>query len=525
MSKIPLSIIIIHYKAEKDTLKLIAALANVSEIIIVDNSQSKTLKNDLRQFSNCRLIDNKINTGFAHACNQGLLASKEGFVLFLNSDLNISELQINQLLTELKKENLTAVSPTLLNDKNQLDFNYRKKIPSFFSLITEFSPLKKIIKFNKLNKITLPGACLLVDKSKFCDLGIWDERFFLWFEDSDISKKMLRQGHLFKISKKIAIQHWGGFSFKSLSMAWKKQVFFHSLHIYADKYFSKFECFLIKKLTSRFAKNILYPHDEKIRASIVVPNLKKNLLEKFLEKNVKHFDFSHDELIIVTSVSDLQQLRKKYPKIIFIQIKKNRGFAKTVNLGLKRARGKWLGTVNDDVILSEHWLENLLKEVERYSENKQLKIASISPLIKNSKNEIESLGVNVLPFGKAIPNKNLEDFKFTNSFNAAAVLFNRRALEEIGLFDEKFGSYLEDIDLGLRFNKKGYQNLAVKNVEIIHLGQQSFYSRPIYKAWLDCKNWWLVIIKNWTLKDLILNLPAICLERIKNLSGLIKAFF
>ncbi len=525
MSKIQVSVVVVHYGDEKNTLKLIKNLDNIEDLIIVDNSQDRSLKDSLKNFTNCRLIVNQINTGFAHACNQGFLVSKNDFVLFLNSDLDINELQIKQLLIELKEKNLTAVAPTFLNDKGQLDFNYRKEIPNFFSLITEFSWLNKIIKNKNPQKITLPGACLLVNKTKFLTLGLWDERFFLWFEDSDVSKKLLNDEHNFGISKAITIKHQGGSSFKPLSMSWKKQVFFHSLNIYADKYFSGCKKLIVKKLTSRFANNKLYPKNSKIRASIIVPNLRKDLLKNFLILNNKFFDYSQDELIIVTSASNIYNLRQDYPQVIFIQIEKNKGFVKTVNIGLKRATGDLLGTVNDDVILSNGWLENLIKEAKNYQKNQQIKLGTISPLIKNSKGEIESLGVIVLPIGKAIPNHQLAEFTISNSFNAAVVLFNRFALEEVGLFDEKFGSYLEDIDLGLRFDKKGYKNLAIKSVEVIHLGQQTSSKKPIYKAWLDLKNWCLVIAKNWSISQKIKYAPGIFLERLKNLSGLLKAIF
>jgi GT2 family glycosyltransferase len=131
----------------------------------------------------------------------------------------------------------------------------------------------------------------------------------------------------------------------------------------------------------------------------------------------------------------------------------------------------------------------------------------------------------VLPQGKAERVTSLEEKTATNAFNAAAVLFNRKALSEVGLFDERFGSYLEDIDLGLRMTNRGWHHVTDTSVSITHLGQQTSKAKPVKKAWQDCKNWWLVVINNYSLDMWLRYFPQILLERARNVSGLFKAVF
>ncbi len=128
----------------------------------------------------------------------------------------------------------------------------------------------------------------------------------------------------------------------------------------------------------------------------------------------------------------------------------------------------------------------------------------------------------VLPFGKAEPIKSPTDSQI-DSFNGAAVLFNRQALEKVGLFDERFGSYLEDIDLGLRLKKYGWQNRVVSEAKVRHIGQQTSQSRKKTKAWQDVKNWWLVMLKNYSLEHWLKYFPQIMVERLRNVSGFLKA--
>ena len=525
MTKIPISIVIVHYKTEDSTLLLVKSLSKISEIFVIDNSQSKSLAKKLQTYSNCKVIINDFNTGFAHACNQGLLLSNNEYVLFLNSDLEISSHQIEELLQISKQKKLIALAPTFLNSKGKLDPNYRKLIPNFSSLLTEFSPLQKFIKQTS-TPLTLAGACLLVHRDKFIKFGAWDERFFIWFEDSDLSKRLLDGGHLFEVTDKVKIIHQGGESFENQKNDWKKSVFFHSLRIFSEKYFIFVQNQTLKKLTNHFSNNILYPLNKSVRASVVVPNMRGELLDKFLKDNYHFFNFSKDELIIVSSADQKYELRKKYPEIIFIFIEKNNGFAATVNLGMKRATGQWIGTINDDVILEKDWIKKLIAAAKKYELDNKIKIGSLSPVVKNPGNKIETFGVEVLPEGKAFRNTIINsEYKESNSFNAAVVLFSREALSKIGLFDEFFGSYLEDLDLGLRMQKNGFINLAIKNVEITHLGQQTSGKMPILKAWWDVKNWWLIIFKHTKINTWLKFGWKIIIERLRNFNGLIKAIY
>ena len=525
MTSIPVSIVIVHYKTEASTLSLIKNLSQIKEIIVIDNSQSKTLEKKLQPYQNCQVVINSFNTGFAHACNQGLLLSSLNHVLFLNSDLEINLSQIKQLLKILKEKKLTALAPTFLNGKGELDPNYRKPIPNFISLLTEFSPLHKFMS-QPAAPLTLAGACLLVDKDQFLEIGAWDEQFFIWFEDSDLSKRLLDDGHPFEVTDQVEIIHQGGESFENKASKWKLEVFFLSLRVFSKKYFSFAQHQTLKKLTHRFSKNNLYPLNKDIRASIIVPNMRGELLDKFIEDNYHFFDFTQDELIIVSSAEQKWELRRKYPQIIFIYITRNKGFAPTVNTGFRRATGKWIGTINDDVILEKDWLKNLISEADLYVKENKIQVGSISPIVENPGNKIESFGVNVLKHGKALKNTTInQHYKSTNAFNAAVVLLNREALTKLGFFDETFGSYLEDLDLGLRMSKNNYANITTDKVKILHLGQQTSGQMPIYKSWWDVKNWWLLTIKHTSLIGWLKYGPQIILERLRNLSGLAKAIY
>ncbi len=227
------------------------------------------------------------------------------------------------------------------------------------------------------------------------------------------------------------------------------------------------------------------------------------------------------------------------------------GFAPTVNRGFRSAAktADWYGTVNDDVILSAGWLRRLLQRAEKFK-----KVGSINPVILNPLNsqlrtssfqlptpnselptpnsqlstsfKIESAGIRILPIGKAMPiTQIMIKPTVVDATNAACVLYRAEALKQVGFFDEKFISYLEDIDLALRLKRAGWLNLVIPDVTVIHqrhaTSQKSLSAKR--RAWLNLRNWWFVILKNWSWQWWLKYGPQILLERGRNFSGWLKA--
>lgn len=512
MSK-KISIIIVHFKSEK-ILKSQLENFDLSkiEVIVVDNSQSLSKEYLPKPV---KLISNPFNMGYSHACNQGLVEANNEWVLFLNPDVLITDEQIDDLLDRALDQDLDVASV------KTVDEGYNKPIPSTFSLLHEFTFFRKILPqslFTSQNK-TLIGGLLLIKKSVLRQISGWDERFFLWFEDSDLSKRLFDQHY--KVGYvDINVNHSGGYSLKRLEKSVQKDLFFNSMDIYARKYFGAISQKVVSFIKKKYSDKKIAPAMNEDIISVIVPNMKMELLDSFLENNLIFF---HDslELIIVSSAlnhKNIWKYRNKYPNIRFIKIQKNLGFANSVNIGLRASTGKYVGTCNDDVILSEEWDLNLVEAFDR-------SVGSVNPIIFDTKNNIESAGIKILKRGKAFPIVEIPEIKaqIVDATNAACVLYNRDALIKTGLFDEKFGSYLEDIDLSLRLLKNGYSNLVVNTVKVVHQKHQTSGSINFNKPYHDFKNWLYVIAKNWSITDVIKNFIPILIERGRNISGMLKS--
>lgn len=509
-----ISVVIIHYNTPELLKKLIYQLQSTRyhlELIVVDNASKESLAAIKKTFPSVQFIENTRNQGFSFAANQGVLASHGRWILFLNPDILISAQQCYEMMRAAESQKLDAVSPQFS------DPNYSKSFPSFFSLLQEFTPLHHFPFLHPKGKKTLVGGCVMIKKSVVQEIGGWDERFFLWFEDSDLTYQLEKKGKSFGFLT-VDLFHFGGASVSALPKSVQLEYFFHSLDIFSRKHFVWWQQNIIQtSIIKRFSSRTLYPITNS-GYSWVVPNMLEPLLSDFLETNWRFF--SDQQLIVVSSAikgKKIWEYRKKYPNVRFIFTTENRGFSFMVNIGFRTSTTPYIGTLNDDVILNTRSLRQLEKHIPD-------SFGALNPLIFSIDQKIETAGILIEKKGKAHPITTIPNTPLfpTQASNAACVLYSNDALEQVGLFDERFGSYLEDVDLSLRFDRAGFSQYVVRDSRVIHAKHQTSHTMLSYKKWLDVKNWCLVVWKNWSWLDLIIHSPSLIIERFKNVSGALK---
>ena len=239
-----ISVIIVHWNTPHE-LKVQGSkfkFQNDLEVIVIDNASEKSIKNLKLGTKNFNLIKNKENLGFTKACNQGAKMAKGEWLLFLNPDTHITSENILKFVSKAEEQNLDAASLQPLED------NYLKPLPTPLSLLVEFSPIRRLVPLSIFRQKTLFGGGLLIKKSVLENLNGWDEKFFLWFEDSDLTKRLLVNGY--KIGwVDVPYAHAGGTSFKKLSDQRKKDIFFTSMNFYSNKHFGFFGQLVVRFIT------------------------------------------------------------------------------------------------------------------------------------------------------------------------------------------------------------------------------------------------------------------------------------
>lgn len=276
----------------------------------------------------------------------------------------------------------------------------------------------------------------------------------------------------------------------------------------------------------------------KINFSIIIPNYNgaKYLPDclKNLQTAIKQCPDSKFEIILVDNASTDNSIKlfnnssSKLLNYSTIQLLTNTGFATAVNRGIITAKYEYVCLLNNDVNLDKNWFKLISKNIKKYS-----KIACFcGTVLKKDGTKIESQGISFDWSGKCNQinhNKKIDNCKlkiedlFVWGSSGAAVIYNKNILLKIGLFDEHYFAYVEDVDVAFRLQKNGYQTLLIPKALACHLGGATSNKMGNFRAKQTFKNWIYFILKNYSLKEIFLNFPAILVERLRNFSYLIKS--
>lgn len=189
---------------------------------------------------------------------------------------------------------------------------------------------------------------------------------------------------------------------------------------------------------------------------------------KFKAFDIILVDNGSSEVNTITSLLDY--INNSTVDIKLIQNQKNLGFSGGVNSGIKYVLSKdysHIALINNDAIVDELWLSELLQSFER---DNQIGIVTGSLLHKNrrtidSTGEMYSIWGLSFPRLRGRPASQLPDPGYVFGATGGASVYRREVFETIGMFDEVFFAYYEDVDLSYRAQLGGwkvyYQNKAV----------------------------------------------------------------
>jgi hypothetical protein len=225
-----------------------------------------------------------------------------------------------------------------------------------------------------------------------------------------------------------------------------------------------------------------------------VRGLLRNCLASVLASEVP-FAF---EVCVVDSGSDgsAAVVRSEFPGIDVIEVPDNPGFAAANNLGLRRVRGRYVLLLNPDTVLPPHTLAATVREMEadptvgilgpklvRGDGSLDLACRRAFPTPANALFHflrLPRLLPNVPRFGAYNLTYRDPDRSYdVDAISAAFMLIRREVLDRIGLFDETYWMYGEDLDLCLRSRQRGWRTRYAPVVEVLHLKGQSSKARSL----------------------------------------------
>lgn len=242
------SIVIVNYNVEYflfQCLKSVeSALNHISgEIIVVDNASSDASCEMVnKHFSNVHLVENKENIGFGKANNQGVKQARGKYVLILNPDTIIPEDLLLKLFEFAEKNpQYGAIGVPLFDGKGLFLPESKRNIP------TPWVSLKKMIgktdsyysshlKENESGEVAvLVGAFMWMSTSKYKEVDGFDEDYFMYGEDIDLSYKLLKKGHKNYYYASTQVIHYKGES--TLKDIRYLNSFYGAMHLFYQKHF------------------------------------------------------------------------------------------------------------------------------------------------------------------------------------------------------------------------------------------------------------------------------------------------
>ncbi len=210
MKKTDLTIVIITHNSQNQIEGCLKSIANQNipvNILIIDNCSTDKTWNKLQTLKkpNITLIKNKINSGFAKAVNQGVRFSNRNFknsqLLLLNPDTELAEDCLKNLIQALKTDSKLGLCSPLIKNSQTKKTIFEKGQINWLRMNTTHNSVPKV----SLDYLT--GCCLLIKKPVWDKLEGLDERFFLYYEDADLSLRAQKNGFKIKTVKSAICFH------------------------------------------------------------------------------------------------------------------------------------------------------------------------------------------------------------------------------------------------------------------------------------------------------------------------------
>jgi len=231
---------------------------------VVDNASTDDSMVVLeRLYPQVRCLRNPLNEGFATACNQGARLSASEYILFLNPDAEISQGTLPSVLAHMQAPESAKIGVcgiALRDDDGHRAqscarlFTFRHLL-SMATGLNHFFPARfpgvHLLEWDHLDTREVEhviGAFYFIRRKVFEAIGGFDDQFFLYYEDLDLSNRVLQSGWQIRYLANLEAHHIGGGTSKSVKA---RRLFFslRSRTLYSLKHFPRYQALAVLPLT------------------------------------------------------------------------------------------------------------------------------------------------------------------------------------------------------------------------------------------------------------------------------------
>jgi GT2 family glycosyltransferase len=288
-----------------------------------------------------------------------------------------------------------------------------------------------------------------------------------------------------------------------------------------------------------------------MKLSVIIVNYNvKYFLEQCLLSVRKAMTGMQAEVFVVDNNSvdsSVEMVRDKFPEVILIENSENAGFARANNMAIRRSKGEYVLLLNPDTVVEDDTFEKITGFMDSHPDAGALGVKMVDGkgrFLPESKRGLPTPAVafyKIFGLSRLFPRSrkfgqyhlgylDRDKVHEVEILSGAFMLIRREVLDKVGLLDEEFFMYGEDIDLSYRIIKAGYKNYYFPRTRIIHYKGESTkkssfnYVRVFYHA--------MVIFarkhfssRNASLFTFLINLAVYFRAFLAILSRFLKAIF
>ena len=244
-----ITVLFVSYHSDDIIEKSIMTIDKNIKIIVVENSKNKILKNKLEEkYSNVEVIIPKENLGNGAGINYGIKHIDTMYAFYLDVDTEVFPDTIQNLIYAAKQiKEFSILAPKINN------FEYKKEC---------YVDFKNKSKYSKMKFVT--GCALFFDLKIFKEIGFFDEKIFLYYEENDFYERCLRKKKYIFLVKSSKINHKGN---SSVDEKYKDEIEINrnwhlmwSTFYFYKKHFGTIKAFIkiLPKFTSALLKFIIF---------------------------------------------------------------------------------------------------------------------------------------------------------------------------------------------------------------------------------------------------------------------------
>ena len=502
-------------------------------VLIVDNASSdisyKFAQTKFAQIDNVKFIKNSTNFGFSTGNNVGIreaLANGAEFVFLLNNDAVVKPDTLRKLLDAAKKQTHPSVLCPIITDADENIWYAGGKINWWRMRAGHLQKPTHPTKTYPTQFAT--GAAVLINTRIFAQIGLWDEAYFLYYEDADFSIRAKLAGcFVGVVPTAYAIHHevsartqfsatktyWlvrSGTRFFATHASAILRKFWYPILINLRKIKNHLDTILRKsEITSAVArawrdnaKDNQSNYKTKIPTSPPAmnqpnpnssqsPTLNIQIvyyqgldhLQNCLKSLAKHAQFAQKIIIVNHSGQKIDNDLRKFDNLCIIN-QPNHGFGAGHNAAAIHTDSDIILCLNPDTILTE----SIAPLLAPFSD---AQVAAIGAKLVTSKNQQHPHIHGKTPTIWQLLTNHLRSHhpdyhtRQTDWVSGGAMIVRRTDFAQIGGFDENFFLYFEDVDLCIRLRKLGKKILFVPTISITHIGGTSFQNRHHQKIHYD----------------------------------------